>query len=276
MKWDTLYKRHEQKMTQPISICEEHKLLDNHVIPQSFYAVRETPNLTRNDEIIVLDNVLSKEQCEILINFFNNSKFSHVSDDGYPKEYRDNYRYIYEDATLSKFLFTSIMQFVEDKIDNTLGECDSIEEAKLFLGKWNLFSLNPMFRICKYENGGKFESHYDGFYVQDKENRSFKTFMIYLNDNDAGTTFIDKNITIKPKMGSCVIFNHYILHRGERVIGEKYIMRSDIMYKIQEYIEHKDPAYEEYELGKKYESAGNMEEAIKHYMKAHRLNPNLL
>lgn len=261
-------------MTQPISI-KECELLDYRIIPQYFYTVREIPRLIRNDEIIVLDNVLSKEQCEILINFFNNSKFSHVSEDGYSKEYRDNYRYIYEDVTLSKFLFDSIAQFVENKIDNTLGECNSIEEAKLFLGKWHLLSLNPMFRICKYENGGKFEPHYDGFYVQDKENRSFKTFMIYLNDNDAGTTFIDINVTIKPKMGSCVIFNHHILHKGETVIGEKYIMRSDIMYKNQEYIENKDPAYEEYELGKKYESAGNIKEAVKHYMKAHRLNPNL-
>merc|ERR1712113_1147182 len=77
--------------------------------------------------------------------------------------------------------------------------------------------------------------------------RSIKTFMIYLNDEFEGGhtrfysedqcryhTGLPENLlyALRPEKGSCLIFNHRIVHDGEELLqGLKYILRTEVMYR---------------------------------------------
>lgn len=113
---------------------------------------------------------------------------------------------------------------------------------------WSAIELNPCFRVCRYEPGGFFQPHHDGGFDYDFEFRSFKTFMIYLNDDFEGgpTNFYresqkhysrpdEKKVIheLTPERGSCVVFNHRITHDGGVLKeGKKYILRTEVMYRL--------------------------------------------
>jgi len=113
-------------------------------------------------------------------------------------------------------------------------------------GAWKPSTVNPCFRVCRYDVGGFFLPHHDGDFVKNSRNRSLKTFMVYLNDNfDGGpTNFYDESqphyakvdpekviLSYQPECGSCLVFNHEITHDGgELRIGQKYILRTEVLY----------------------------------------------
>merc|ERR1711972_987077 len=114
-------------------------------------------------------------------------------------------------------------------------------------GHWAPEGLNDLFRLCRYEPGGFFLPHYDGAYDANESCCSFMTFMLYLNDDfEGGTTRfynnqqrrytkgLDENVTTTytPETGSALVFYHNIVHDGQPVLsGEKYIMRSEVMFR---------------------------------------------
>ena len=56
------------------------------------------------------------------------------------------------------------------------------------------------------------------------------TAIIYLNDDFIGgeTYFTDKNVSINPKAGSLLLFQHQLKHEGKSVeLGTKYIFRAN-------------------------------------------------
>ena len=58
--------------------------------------------------------------------------------------------------------------------------------------------------------------------------------MVYLNECEAGghTKILDLDLSIAPKPGCALLFNHHLLHEGARVErGIKYAVRSDLMYR---------------------------------------------
>jgi hypothetical protein len=113
-------------------------------------------------------------------------------------------------------------------------------------GKWFAECVNPYFRFTKYNEGHFFKKHQDGGYVNNNNQRSILTLMIYLNDNFEGgaTTFYedgDNMEVIKPVNCTGVIFNHDVEHEGDVIIkGTKYILRTDIMFYRINYIDKDD------------------------------------
>lgn len=112
--------------------------------------------------------------------------------------------------------------------------------------KWVPVGLNEVFRICRYEPGGFFKPHHDRGFRRQENNRSIKTFMVYLNDDFVGgpTNFYDSSqrhycqgcpekvvYSHEPQAGDALVFNSAITHEGGKVReGYKYIMRSEVMY----------------------------------------------
>ncbi len=88
-------------------------------------------------------------------------------------------------------------------------------------------------RVYRYEPGQQFAPHHDQSYQDGSGQRSLLTFMVYLNEDFQGgtTTFLDQKQTIEPRTGRALLFQHMLLHCGERVTsGSKYVLRSDVIF----------------------------------------------
>lgn len=101
--------------------------------------------------------------------------------------------------------------------------------------------INERFRVYRYVPGQFFDWHQDGEYSRPDGAVSKFTLMIYLNDgvDGGGTSFADvfsphvfADFTIEPERGKALIFHHPLSHRGDPIKGgEKYVLRSDVMFK---------------------------------------------
>ena len=55
--------------------------------------------------------------------------------------------------------------------------------------------------------------------------------MIYLNEDFEGGETAFEHTVVRPRLGSALLFFHAILHEGREVTrGQKYVLRSDVMY----------------------------------------------
>ncbi|MBR0826865.1 2OG-Fe(II) oxygenase [Bradyrhizobium manausense] len=114
------------------------------------------------------------------------------------------------------------------------------ELAPRFERTWTPVGFNERLRLYRYDVGQQFDWHRDGYFQRPNGERSFFTFMVYLNDDYEGgaTSFSDNGsslgrpIRITPAMGMGLLFHHPIVHRGDPVVaGRKYVLRTDVMYR---------------------------------------------
>ncbi len=152
----------------------------------------------------------------------------------YPTSYRNNERQLLESNSLSTQLFEEIRNYIPEKI-----KIEGISKRES--GTWKLFGINARMRICRYLPNQYFNKHLDGVHYDSEVKQSKLTFMIYLNgseDFDGGRTLFfnskeDDSVIANyvPEKGDLMIFDHNLWHSGELVLnGEKYILRSDIVY----------------------------------------------
>jgi prolyl 4-hydroxylase len=130
---------------------------------------------------------------------------------------RNNTRVIFDDVELAGTLFDRIASHVPQK-----------------LCAMKPVGANERFRCYRYEHEQRFAPHYDGAFVRDDNERSLLTFMVYLNEGFGGgaTTFHDFDVSVTPKTGRALLFQHFLLHEGCAVTsGVKYALRSDVMYR---------------------------------------------
>ncbi len=134
------------------------------------------------------------------------------------KHIRNNQRILFTDFELAENIWRDIKEFVRPK-----------------LGKTKVIGLNEMFRFYKYEPNQEFKKHRDQSYIRNEFESSYYTLLIYLNDNFVGGETTFGNLKIKPKKGGCLIFFHDLEHEATKLeLGEKYILRTDIMYRFEE------------------------------------------
>lgn len=120
-------------------------------------------------------------------------------------------------------------------IKNSLRMAVELSMDKYFEGNQldkSLYKFNDEnYYIKKWNADSSMGPHTDGQYNEDNLALSI---VIYLNDSYEGgeINFPEKNITIKPKLGSAVIFSSNILHQVLKIKnGERYISPKH-MYKI--------------------------------------------
>lgn len=107
--------------------------------------------------------------------------------------------------------------------------------APVKAGNSTPIGLNELFRFYKYGPGQQFRKHRDQSYIRNDKESSFYTFMIYLNDDFKGGATVFNDVTVNPRQGSALIFYHYLEHAGSEVSeGTKYVLRTDIMFRIRE------------------------------------------
>jgi len=184
-------------------------------------------------------SVLSPDECRKLVELCELYGFE---DCGYPAHYRSNTRMITQDAALAAKLYERVQQCCP-------------KEYTFNDQTWRICGLNERFRWCKYVKGERFGTHTDANFTRSETEQSLYTVNIYLNDGEkefAGgrTRFYNyaggkgKNanyeftVGVAAKPGLALIFNHVpqdYFHDGEEVTqGTKYLMRSDVMYRLVE------------------------------------------
>ena len=172
--------------------------------------------------IVEVPDILSKEECAELVQRIemlspevapiNTARGTKVRTD-----IRNNERVMFDDAELALSLFGK----VKDRLPQE------------FRGRW-ISGANERFRCYRYKPGMRFKVHADGSYQRNEMEKSFYSFLVYLNDDfDGGETnfFTEPELSIKPVAGAGLLFQHPLLHEGAVVnSGTKYVARSDIMY----------------------------------------------
>jgi len=172
-------------------------------------------------EIILIENFLSKEECQFYIKKGINLGFEEakVNLDGNQtmfKSIRNNERLMFFDKELAQKLWERIETFIPVKSNNYFP-----------------VGLNEMFRIYKYSVGERFKMHRDGSYKRNEFEKSRYSFIIYLNnDFEGGETNFRELFSVNPKEGSALIFRHPHKHEGKKILkGQKYVLRTDVMFK---------------------------------------------
>ncbi|MFK7904383.1 MAG: 2OG-Fe(II) oxygenase [Chitinophagales bacterium] len=131
---------------------------------------------------------------------------------------RNNQRILFTDEVLANEIWEGIKDYAIGNI-----------------GKSEAIGLNEMFRFYKYEPGQEFKKHRDQSYIRNEIESSYFTLMIYLNEDFEGGETTFKDVIIKPKKGSALIFFHDLEHEGTKLTsGKKYVLRTDIMYRFNE------------------------------------------
>lgn len=101
------------------------------------------------------------------------------------KSIRSSDRCIMDDVILANKLWTIVEQYLPHR---------DVVPGKRYKG-WKATGINPRFRVLKYSAGQRFEMHQDGSYHIDGENenskqqQSFMTLQLYLNDG-GGVEFV--------------------------------------------------------------------------------------
>ena len=124
---------------------------------------------------------------------------------------------------------------------------------------WRAVGINPMLRFVRYQVGNLLIPHYDAPFVYHDGKRTLVSVILYLEGiaRSGGATRLIRDpqsqlpvaerglddwtrpaadeevlLRIVPKMGSCLIFDHRILHDAEACSGDKQktILRTDIIF----------------------------------------------
>jgi WD40 repeat protein len=176
----------------------------------------------------LVENAFSTEECAGLIRWAEEKGYAPTGAH-YPPGYRNNDRLVVDDPAMARAFW--------DRLASTFPSTVTEDDGTV----WEKESLNTRFRSCRYRDGQAFCRHQDGAYSPSEDQRSWFTFMIYLNGGaafDGGATrFFDGpqgalTHAVVPRTGNLVVFDHRLWHDGEGVgRGVKYVLRSDVIYR---------------------------------------------
>jgi len=171
--------------------------------------------------VLTVEGVLDAAECNHLIRATSDAGFDEApitTAAGFVmrKDIRNNTRVMFDDRALAAELFRRVAPAVSPRL------CGM-----------RPVGANERFRCYRYEPGQRFAPHHDGAFVRSETEQSLLTLMVYLNDDFTGgaTVFHDFDITVIPRTGMALLFQHRLLHEGAVVhSGIKYVLRSDVMY----------------------------------------------
>lgn len=197
-----------------------------------------------NFTCFVIPALFCKSECEQLLHTDIKNSFQKAISN-YPTYYRNNDRFVVDNDVLAKLLFEKVKPYLPETIEISSG----IQAEN---GVWHLKELNNRIRFCKYSAHQYFHRHLDGIHYRNETTQSKLTFMIYLNsatEFKGGRTLFFKTketdeiwASYVPRQGDLIVFDHNVWHEGEVLTqGEKFVLRSDILYSKKETETNKEP-----------------------------------
>ncbi|MBC6698237.1 2OG-Fe(II) oxygenase [Hymenobacter puniceus] len=181
----------------------------------------------------VVPGAFTATECQALLADFAHEGFQ-TARTHYPTYYRNNDRLVVDNPALAARLFAAIEPVLPKVLPS---DTDS-------LAPWHLRELNSRLRFCGYTAGQYFHRHLDGVHFRSATVQSRLTFMIYLNDAtdfEGGRTLFYRSkddpaiwAEYQPAQGDLIVFDHTLWHEGEQLeAGEKFVLRSDILYETE-------------------------------------------
>jgi 2OG-Fe(II) oxygenase superfamily len=167
----------------------------------------------------VIEHVLSVKECTALIERagrvgFELAPITTANGFEIAIDIRNNDRVIFDDRALADEIWSRVRTVIPAN-----------------LGGRQAVGLNEHFRLYRYTRGQRFAWHSDGSFRRDNGETSLLTFMIYLNQGYAGGETRFKDADVIGHTGMALVFKHELVHEGSEVSnGEKYALRSDVMY----------------------------------------------
>ena len=174
--------------------------------------------------VVEIPDVLSAPECAALVARIDALKpelapINTMSGTKIRTDVRNNERVIFEDTKLATQLFEKARPHVPQ-----------VMRSRALVG------ANERFRCYRYKPGMRFAPHADGSFERSESEKSFYTYLVYLNgDFEGGETILATvpELSIRPRTGLGLVFQHPIIHEGAEVVsGVKYVARTDLMYQM--------------------------------------------
>lgn len=210
-------------------------------LPQLKNSIPLIKQLNPIDNLICLENILSNEEIELLIQFFNNNSKITTTKNTIKVTYGSQSNGIQRSSFYDKDF--SIKLFERLAVYLNLYENHNYK-------KYEIVGFNPLIRFIYYKEGNKLVPHYDiPVNINPKENvTTLKTLVIYLNCSNSGSTNFLKDTRVNkeidsfdsfpiiykqcPQKGLGIIFDHGIFHESSEILKneEKIIITTEICY----------------------------------------------
>lgn len=193
---------------------------DNFFEPNYFLDNSEFNILSKEPLIFTIDNFLSDEECEMVMEISKNRNFSraYVLDDNNGAVINDSRTNYSNSISNNDDIF---IQYIVDKVSSTI--------------KFPSENAEPL-EFVRYYKNQEFKHHFDAFkqpYLS--KNQRILTALVYLNNVEKGgeTEFKNINLKIKPNKGKLLVFQNCLednqtihpnsYHAGLPVLkGEKF------------------------------------------------------
>ena len=190
---------------------------------ESFIAQQiEAPESMRGNlsALKLIPNFLSKEECKFFRNLVSPNSQQRI------QQLSNRKRLIFDSEIVAEWFWSRL------RLHNPFKEV--VDEHG---DEWYAVGINPRFRLVRYDDGDKFSTHEDGFYWESWNKKTFATAMTYLNDmasEDGGSTrFHAIHTVVEPAEGLLIVFLVDNLdHCGEQCRKEKYLLRTDVFFKL--------------------------------------------
>ncbi|GBG32316.1 Hypothetical Protein FCC1311_085412 [Hondaea fermentalgiana] len=262
-------------------------------------AARPEPDL----DCVVLDDVLSAEECAYLVSQTEKMKYSFWDA---REERKTEFRNADTIETHQPEIAALLWNRIKDKLPDPVEITDDDESPRWqrdLEGTWDPYGTNEHLLFARYRQGGHFAPHTDGYNIVSCDERSMYSIVLFLNDcqEGGGTRFYADEqrdqlvkdeagrytgrpdlvrFTAAPKAGRMVIFFHNIMHEGVPVgeEAEKYIIRSDVMYRRRDPIcktPRDNEAFRLYQEAQEVSVAGDCDAAMTLFRRAFKMSPTL-
>ena len=176
-----------------------------------------------------VDDVLTPEECKQYIAYFEQRGDAHLAPVirkdgvGIDTRVRNNTRVMWDDQAEAD----ALLERVAERMTLTSRRFPAVYQSGARRG------ANPRLRIYCYGPDERHSAHWDTEVDIDDECVTRMTLVVYLNQDFGGgqTEFPELGVTVVPKTGMALVFQHRVLHAACPVEhSQKYVLRTDVVF----------------------------------------------